>query len=66
MERKLAKCKLCKKVIQLSNMGECSLILHTGGDKHKQKLQIQKRPKDHIQQINIKGIVRNIFHNNNN
>ena len=28
-----AKYKLCKKVIQLSNIGEGALILHTGGDK---------------------------------
>ena len=31
-----AKCKLYKKVIQLSKMGP--LISHTGGDKHKKKI----------------------------
>ena len=29
---KSADCKLCKKVIQLSNMGEGALISYTGGD----------------------------------
>ena len=33
-----AKYKLCKKVIQLSNMGEGALTSHTGGDKHKKKI----------------------------
>ena len=35
---KSAKCKLCKEVIQLSNMGEDALISHFGGDKHKKKI----------------------------
>ena len=37
---KSAECKLCKEIIQLSNMGEDALISHFGGDKHKRKLQI--------------------------
>ena len=50
---KSAKCKLCKTSIQLSNMGESALILHTRGDKHKKIADLKEvqtffLPEDHL------------------